>query len=58
MQQMPPARRPGRSSRTQQAPVRKKRKSRKGVIAGLIVFIAALARIVVVSPKEPIRRAS
>ena len=58
MQQMPPARRPGRSSRTQQAPVRKKRKSRKGVIAGLIVFIAALALIVVVSPKEPIRRAS
>ena len=58
MQQMPPARRPGRSSRTQQAPVRKKKRSRKGVIAGLIVFIAALALIVVVSPKEPIRRAS
>ncbi|MGN1020481.1 MAG: lamin tail domain-containing protein, partial [Aristaeellaceae bacterium] len=58
MQQMPPARRPGRSGRTEQAPVRKKKKSRKGVIAGLIVFIAALALIVVVSPKEPIRRAS
>ncbi|MGN0970679.1 MAG: lamin tail domain-containing protein, partial [Aristaeellaceae bacterium] len=58
MQQMPPARRPGRSSRTQQAPVRKKKKSRKGVIAGLIVFIAALALIVIVSPKEPISRAT
>ena len=58
MQQMPPARRPGRSSRTQQAPVRKKKKSRKGVIAGLIVFIAAMALIVIVSPKEPISRAT
>ncbi|MGN0747272.1 MAG: lamin tail domain-containing protein [Aristaeellaceae bacterium] len=58
MQQMPPARRPGRNSRTQQAPVRKKKKSRKGVIAGLIVFIAALALIVAASPKEPISRAT
>lgn len=62
VQQMPPVRRgsnPRRSTQRSDAPIHQnnKKKSRKGVIAALVLFMALVAVIVVISPKEPISRA-
>lgn len=58
MQQMPPVRRSGgRSGRNEAAPVRRKKKSRKGVVLALIAFSVLLGLIVAVSPKEAVTRA-
>ncbi|MBQ8654766.1 MAG: lamin tail domain-containing protein [Clostridia bacterium] len=58
MQQMPPVRRGGgRTGRNEQAPVKRKKKSRKGIILALAAFVALLALIVMISPKEAVTRA-
>lgn len=60
MQEMPPIRPNGASRRTSQrsAPVRPKKKSRKGVVFALIVFAVLTALIVIIAPKEPVSRAT
>ncbi len=58
MQQMPPVRRSnGRSGRSEQAPVKKKKRSRKGIVLALIAFAVLLVLIVMISPKEAVKRA-
>lgn len=60
MQQTPPVRRgssPRRNSQRSDAPIHQKKKSRKGVISALIVFVALVVLLVVVCPTEPISRA-
>lgn len=64
MEQMPPVRRSGRSARTaqrSQEPVRyssRKKKNRISIILALVVFVVLVALIVVISPKEPVSRAT
>ena len=58
MQQTPPVRQPGhRSGRYEQQPVRKHKKSHKGIVLAMAVFMALLALMVIIFPKEPISRA-
>ncbi|MBQ7305521.1 MAG: lamin tail domain-containing protein, partial [Clostridia bacterium] len=63
MEQMPPVRRSGarRTSQRSQQPMRqesRKKKSRVSIILALIAFAAVIGLIVLVSPKEPISRAT
>lgn len=58
MQQMPPVRRNGgRTPRNEQTPVKQKKKSRKGIVLATLLFAALLVLIVLVSPKEAVKRA-
>ena len=58
MQQTPPVRQPGhRRGRYEQQPVRKHKKSHKGIVLAMAVFMALLALMVIIFPKEPISRA-
>ena len=63
MEQMPPVRRSGarRTSQRSQQPMRqesRKKKSRASIILALIAFAAVIGLIVLVTPKEPISRAT
>ena len=63
MEQMPPVRRSSRARSNQRSyePARqssRKKKSRASIILALAVFIALVGLIVVISPKEPVSRAT
>ena len=63
MEQMPPVRRSGtrRTSQRSQEPMRlesRKKKSRISTILALVVFAALVALIVIISPKDPVSRAT